>query len=720
MPDTPDRGTQVLLDADSIVIDEESQHIESELTPTMFPPLNNEPAQGIRAQIDLLYLWNPDVAQDLIEKLEEALASVEDGKIKPYEEVMSPIKQYTACTHGDNVYVANSDIEEKPEEFVETQWTLIATKKVPNDGVLTIQKNGVTVATFSANSAEDVVANIEADTQVQSDWAEADEESPAFILNKPVLGALAEKDTVEISEVNGLEVALSEKQDSLSEEQIQAIDSGITKELVEQIETNEGNISDIQEEMSKYGDVVTHNANEFQPAGDYATTGELNDLADIVDQETKDREKADEGLQDQIDNLAARGRFLALWNATTGLPTSTPQIDPYEYKTGDYYIVGTVGETNYRPSGTEYVIGQPSTEIETEELATDDVYYFDGAVWKLQINHGKTVSFANLAGQPEDNIALKQALENKQDTISDLGQIRSNASAGAGAATTIAGYGDVVTHNANEFQVAGDYATSTELSQGLAEKQDTISDLAAIRSNATAGKSASDTISGYGDIVTHNTNEFATSAQGIKADTAIQPNDNVSALTNDAGYITKDYHDASKQDQLTSANAGAGIAITNELGTNIFNKDNALLGYGIGSTGIIAPTTQYNCSNYVEVEPNTTYIRLSGETPVGNYYHLYDENKVWIERRSATSTGVMETSANTKYIAVAVDLGISLDTYQIVKGTSPVPYTPYENKTIISNTQTSAEWGNITGDITAQADLQDELDNKTTVIIRSW
>lgn len=45
-------------------------------------------------------------------------------------------------------------------------------------------------------------------------------------------------------------------------------------------------------------------------------------------------------------------------------------------------------------------------------------------------------------------------------------------------------------------------------------------------------------ISGYGNIVTHNTSEFASSAQGALANTAIQPLDNISGLTNDAGYIT--------------------------------------------------------------------------------------------------------------------------------------------------------------------------------------
>lgn len=39
-------------------------------------------------------------------------------------------------------------------------------------------------------------------------------------------------------------------------------------------------------------------------------------------------------------------------------------------------------------------------------------------MWLLQINHGKTVSFANLAGQPTDNAALSTALGAKADTSS--------------------------------------------------------------------------------------------------------------------------------------------------------------------------------------------------------------------------------------------------------------------------------------------------------------
>lgn len=45
-------------------------------------------------------------------------------------------------------------------------------------------------------------------------------------------------------------------------------------------------------------------------------------------------------------------------------------------------------------------------------------------------------------------------------------------------------------------------------------------------------------ISNYGDIVSYNAADFATSLQGALADSALQPNDNISELYNDVGYIT--------------------------------------------------------------------------------------------------------------------------------------------------------------------------------------
>ena len=93
--------------------------------------------------------------------------------------------------------------------------------------------------------------------------------------------------------------------------------------------------------------------------------------------------KQGKALNDRIDNLNARGRFLSSWNATTGLPGTQPTSAlPYTYKTGDYFIVSTVGATNYKPSGTSYS-GVASTVVETATVAKNDTYLYDGSAWVL-------------------------------------------------------------------------------------------------------------------------------------------------------------------------------------------------------------------------------------------------------------------------------------------------------------------------------------------------
>ena len=82
------------------------------------------------------------------------------------------------------------------------------------------------------------------------------------------------------------------------------------------------------------------------------------------------------------------------------------------------------------------------------------------------------------------------------------------------------------------------YMLSTDINTALNSKQNTISDLADIRNNAENGNIAYNTIQNYGDIVTYNATYFATASQGALADTSIQPNDDITLLNNNAGYIT--------------------------------------------------------------------------------------------------------------------------------------------------------------------------------------
>lgn len=88
-------------------------------------------------------------------------------------------------------------------------------------------------------------------------------------------------------------------------------------------------------------------------------------------------------------------------------------------------------------------------------------------------------------------------------------------------------------------QISLNEASIQSLLRMLNGKQDIITDLDTIRSNASNGQSAYTTIQGYGNIVTHNVSEFATSEQGTKADTAVQKySANNPALTQSGGLCT--------------------------------------------------------------------------------------------------------------------------------------------------------------------------------------
>ena len=112
-------------------------------------------------------------------------------------------------------------------------------------------------------------------------------------------------------------------------------------------------------------------------------------------------------------------RFLSLWDCTTWMPISFPEATPYNYLTWDYYIVETVSSAtppvNYKPDWSSYT-GTASSVTESDEVEVWDTYVYDWATWLLQSNHWKTVTFANIAGQPTDNANLATALGNKLDT----------------------------------------------------------------------------------------------------------------------------------------------------------------------------------------------------------------------------------------------------------------------------------------------------------------
>ena len=157
-----------------------------------------------------------------------------------------------------------------------------------------------------------------------------------------------------------------------------------------------------------------------------ATSGSYNDLSNkptipwvinnLTSTSTTDALSAAQGkaLKDALDNISWLGKFLSLWDSTTGQPISFPLATPYTYTTWDWFMVETVWTTNYKPSGSSYT-WTASTVVETNDVQQWDVYIYDGTDWLLQVNNEPQVSFSEIAWQPTDNSNLATALGNKQD-----------------------------------------------------------------------------------------------------------------------------------------------------------------------------------------------------------------------------------------------------------------------------------------------------------------
>ena len=142
-------------------------------------------------------------------------------------------------------------------------------------------------------------------------------------------------------------------------------------------------------------------------------------------------------LQDQINELKSRGRFLSTWDCTTWLPDTDPVENPHYYATWDYYIIGKVGSTNYRPHWDKYEAWVASTTIETAEVKKNDQYLYDWQNWvvlsQTEIELTIDQSLSTTSTNAVENRVITNALNTKQNVISDLATIRTWASAWATA-----------------------------------------------------------------------------------------------------------------------------------------------------------------------------------------------------------------------------------------------------------------------------------------------
>ena len=167
-------------------------------------------------------------------------------------------------------------------------------------------------------------------------------------------------------------------------------------------------------------------------------------------------------LQDQINELKWVWTYMSGWDCTTWLPLTEPQEDPYTYKTWNYYIVANVWATNYKPHGSTYTQWVPSTTIETETVSINDWYMFDWSDWVRQPAWDRVITVDDAMSassvNPVENRVITAALSTKQATISDLATIRSWASAWA---TAVQPWDNISVLNNNVwFQTAWDVSSA--------------------------------------------------------------------------------------------------------------------------------------------------------------------------------------------------------------------------------------------------------------------
>lgn len=314
------------------------------------------------------------------------------------------------------------------------------------------------------------------------------------------------------------------------------------------------------------------------------------------------------------------------------------------------------------------------------------------------------------------------------------------------------------------------------------------------------------TISGYGDIVTHNANEFATAVQGALADTALQPKDNISELTNNLNYQTaaqvansiaietsnRESADNNLQSQIDAIVSASDVfdivgtyaelqaydittvPVNNIIKVLVDSAHGGAASYyrcvesgGVKSWEYIGSEGAYYTKGEADSKfvPQTRTVNgksLSnditltasdvGALPSSTIIPTVNDAALTIQKNGANIGTFTANSATDSIINVVVptdtsdltnNAGYTTKTYvdaellskqdtltagdniQITNNVISATDTTYTAGTgiditngVISNTQTSAQWGNITGTLSDQTDLQDALDAKQNTIIQ--
>ena len=369
----------------------------------------------------------------------------------------------------------------------------------------------------------------------------------------------------------------------------------------------------------------------------------------------------------------SRGRFLALWNCATGLAESNPPISPYEYKTGDYFIVGAVSSAtpaiNYKPDGTSYIINQASITVETNEVAVDDTYFFDGTTWRLQSNSNKTVTYSNIAGDIYDSASAATALNAKADKTNRVnGAALSNATSNFyGTSDTAAAtvqkevsIPSITSLDVGTVIIVQPTVTSTVANSTL--KLNSFDAYPMLYNNAAITTSTDSIVwnANYPSIFVFDGTYWVFAGHGLDSNTTYTLNYSVDAGQYTAGTgnyaVTRYSILAQKADgtweKITATNASHSVATSKSVNTNGFIL-NQLRYYGtttvVANGALIATNTLYEKSASVDMRYSTNcgatttwalgdYIYLVGTIGADGLFYL-DTTTWWTNALPTTNDG---------------------------------------------------------------------------------
>lgn len=211
-----------------------------------------------------------------------------------------------------------------------------------------------------------------------------------------------------------------------------------------------------------------------------------------------------------------------------------------------------------------------------------------------------------------------------------------------------------------------------------------------IDTNTQSITTINNTLKTYGNIVAHNVNEFATAEQGSKADSALQPKDNITELTNNAGYT-----------KVESSTTNGNIKIDgNE--TVVYND-----------TNIKSDITDLQNNKVDKVEGK----QLSTNDFTNDYKSQVEANTT--ARHTHTNKAILDTitetlinSWNDKVSQTQLTTELNKKQDKLISGTN---IKTLNNESLLGEGNidiTSAQWGNITGDLSNQTDLKNALNEK--------